>query len=232
LRVVTFNVEFDNPETGPLRRFLEQSRPDILVLEEATPQWRSALRAWGDLYPYTTLTDQGRDITLVIASRHPILATRRMLGNSRPSRSFDRTYIVRAAIDVDGRPLVVYAVHPPSPRRALLWPRRNLYLATLAEQFQRFPGDTPVLMAGDFNTAPWSPFFARLLERTGLLPAARSRWPAPTRVFKDLHLPAWLGVPVDHILVSPGIAVRAYGPGPDLGSDHLPVMADLVLPAG
>jgi endonuclease/exonuclease/phosphatase (EEP) superfamily protein YafD len=40
-----------------------------------------------------------------------------------------------------------------------------------------------------------------------------------------------VGLAIDHVLASPEIGVRDYLVGPDLGSDHLPVVAGLVLPS-
>jgi endonuclease/exonuclease/phosphatase family metal-dependent hydrolase len=35
---------------------------------------------------------------------------------------------------------------------------------------------------------------------------------------------------IDHVLVSPSVGILANRVGADLGSDHLPVIADLVVP--
>jgi endonuclease/exonuclease/phosphatase (EEP) superfamily protein YafD len=43
------------------------------------------------------------------------------------------------------------------------------------------------------------------------------------------HL-SWLGSPVDHVAVSPDVAVLRYGVGADIGSDHLPVIVEVRLP--
>jgi endonuclease/exonuclease/phosphatase (EEP) superfamily protein YafD len=44
------------------------------------------------------------------------------------------------------------------------------------------------------------------------------------RVYWDLRP---LRLPIDHILIGPGLAVLDRRLGPDTGSDHLPVVADL-----
>ena len=40
-----------------------------------------------------------------------------------------------------------------------------------------------------------------------------------------------VGLAIDHVVASPKIAARRYDVGPDLGSDHLPVIAELAVPA-
>jgi hypothetical protein len=47
-----------------------------------------------------------------------------------------------------------------------------------------------------------------------------------TTVIRPFHF----GAPVDHILVSRNIEVKHFEVGPDIGSDHLPLIADLRLP--
>jgi endonuclease/exonuclease/phosphatase (EEP) superfamily protein YafD len=45
--------------------------------------------------------------------------------------------------------------------------------------------------------------------------------------------PAWsavMRIPIDHVLASCSIGVRDRWIGPDIGSDHLPVLIDLVVP--
>jgi len=67
-------------------------------------------------------------------------------------------------------------------------------------------------------------------RRLLLLPDSRAgrgiqpSWPA--------SLPAALRIPIDHCLVSPGIAVVGRQLGPQVGSHHLPVIVDLAVPAG
>ena len=76
-------------------------------------------------------------------------------------------------------------------------------------------------MAGDFNTGAWSASFNEFLGTTKLVPFATliPTWPAyPVAVPQ---------VALDHILVSPELAVIRAGAGPATGSDHLPVFAEI-----
>ncbi len=79
---------------------------------------------------------------------------------------------------------------------------------------------------GDLNTTPWSPHFGRLLAE-GRLVRAHPRWGVVPTWMVD-H--PWVALPLDHVLVSPEIGVTSVEVGPDLGSDHRPVWADLVVP--
>jgi endonuclease/exonuclease/phosphatase (EEP) superfamily protein YafD len=86
------------------------------------------------------------------------------------------------------------------------------------------------VLAGDLNTSPWSPTNRRLLAGLGLVDTAAGPWPPATRLWRELGLPRQLGAAVDRIAVSRGVAVERFVVGPEIGSDHLPVLADLRLP--
>ena len=75
-----------------------------------------------------------------------------------------------------------------------------------------------VVLMGDFNCSPDAPHMRKFLERTGLRCANPD---APT-------FPSWAPTRViDHVLVSAPIEVLGAQPLPLLGSDHLPVAAEL-----
>ena len=84
------------------------------------------------------------------------------------------------------------------------------------------------MTAGDFNATRYHPSFRRLLsdgmrdahERRGRGWAAT--WPRNRRLLPPL-------MRLDHVLVSHGVEVRSIREGLGRGSDHRPIIADLVL---
>ena len=84
-------------------------------------------------------------------------------------------------------------------------------------------GPEPVLMIGDLNATPWSRPWARLVEATGLrgAPGLVATWPSLLRP---------VGIPIDHVLGNGGIQVVEAWAGPDVGSDHRPLIAVVRLP--
>jgi endonuclease/exonuclease/phosphatase (EEP) superfamily protein YafD len=114
----------------------------------------------------------------------------------------------------------ILAEHPMPPLSPFYHGQRNQKLAERA-------GDAgvsslPTVLAGDLNATPWSSAFSGLAAKwlrraTGIVPT----WPAAG---------AWLpGIPIDHVLVSRHWAVVSQERGPDLGSDHYPVLVRLAL---
>jgi endonuclease/exonuclease/phosphatase (EEP) superfamily protein YafD len=123
------------------------------------------------------------------------------------------------AVDVLG----VHLTRPDSRSAA----RRQLaQIAALSEVLA-----PSVLVAGDFNATPWSGL--RAIDE--VMPARRRTrtmftWPTPARAFTRLRLraPAALA-PIDHIYASDDWQVVEVRRGPDIGSDHYPIIATLAL---
>jgi endonuclease/exonuclease/phosphatase (EEP) superfamily protein YafD len=79
---------------------------------------------------------------------------------------------------------------------------------------------------GDLNATPWSRPFVHLVESSGLCDTR-----AGFGVQASFPAASWLlRIPIDHVLASCGIGVQSRRIGRDVGSDHLPVIVDLVVP--
>jgi endonuclease/exonuclease/phosphatase (EEP) superfamily protein YafD len=109
---------------------------------------------------------------------------------------------------------------PTSARRAA---QRNRELELLAEH--RATIDGPLVVAGDFNVTPYSPFYADWLAQTRLRDTRYHRtfgatWPT--------YLP-FLGIPIDHIAVSPEFQTIAHRRLPNFDSDHYGILAEIAL---
>ncbi len=91
-------------------------------------------------------------------------------------------------------------------------------------QSQAISNVESIIVAGDFNTAPWSSPFRKLLRLTDMRNTnqgygMQSTW--------NSHSPIFLRMPIDHILCSRKFKVAYRKVGGDVGSDHLPVVATL-----
>ena len=84
-------------------------------------------------------------------------------------------------------------------------------------------GHNPMIVAGDFNTTAESRIFQ---QHWGGLHDAFARIGAG---FGYSKYNGWIRVRIDHVLTDDAwTAVRVH-PSPDIGSDHRPVIVDLVL---
>lgn len=230
VRLLELNVEHNNDRYAAFADLLRREHPDIVVLAETWSRgWHDHLTAMHDAFPYASLSfPHGRqDVTIL--SRYPITGVE-LLHPYWPDGKRLYYTIVEARIDVKGEPLTVYAVHPPHPADRALWRQRNAYLGWLARRVAAAPAGSRIVVAGDFNATPWTPWYGRFLEESGLADGAGTSWQAPTRHPIWPVRWAWLGIPIDHVTISRRIAVDHYRVGKDVGSDHLPVLADLRLP--
>jgi endonuclease/exonuclease/phosphatase (EEP) superfamily protein YafD len=223
LRVVSANVLSQNRTPEKVLEFVRAADADLVVLVDPRLQrWKPVLAELAALYPYETPRGSGEGPAVILFSRHPILDEElvRPPGGQRP-------YLM-AEVAVGGETLVVAGVHPssPSPSEPGDTRRRNRDLDHIRDIAR--DTDRPVIVAGDFNTTPWSPYFQDLLAAAGLRDAAEGHgyigsW--PTWFWPAL-------IPIDHVLLKGPLAATAVRRGPAIGSDHYPIIADLRLLSG
>ena len=220
LWVMSANVWAANPTPDAVLQLVRAEDPDLVVLVDAKRRrWRPVLAELGALYPHHAPSSWRAGAPVILFSRHPVVAAEVVQppGGRRP-------YLM-AELTVGGQPLVVVAVHPssPSPTEPGHSRRRNRELDHIAAVVS--DTDRPVIVAGDFNTTPWSPHFRDLVAAGGLRNAARGHGYVAT-------WPTWFWpalIPIDHVLLKGRLAVTAVRPGPPVGSDHFPIIAHLRL---
>jgi endonuclease/exonuclease/phosphatase (EEP) superfamily protein YafD len=214
-RLLAFNVWFRNPDMATTAAYIEQSHADAVVLLELTPPQAERLRPLLPSYPHFHI--EPSRMGAAVFTKWPVLAAESM------PLAKDGAIAARVQIDWRGTPVTVLGVHlnwPLGPRNSRF---RNEELAGVVA-FSKAQRE-PLIVAGDFNLTPWSEYFSDALEQSGLQDAALGfglgrSWPAQF---------APLGIRIDHCLVSRQWQSRRVDVGPPLGSDHLPVMADLSL---
>jgi len=94
-------------------------------------------------------------------------------------------------------------------------------MEVLAQEVENEKGS--VIVAGDFNLTRWSQH-ATILERARLLDASCGQSPEPTWMRGN----PLLAIPIDRILYrGTDMSCQTFQIGPDLGSDHRPVVAEI-----
>jgi endonuclease/exonuclease/phosphatase (EEP) superfamily protein YafD len=220
LRVVSANVWAINPTPDQVLAFIRASDADLVALVDARRRrWRQVLAELGQLYPYRAPKSWREHAPVVLLSRYPVVSEE-VVHAPRGRRPY-----LTATLAVGGQELVVVGVHPtsPSPTLAGETRRRNRELDHIA--LAVVDTDRPVIVAGDFNTSPWSPHFQDLVAAAGLRNAAAGHGYIAT-------WPTWFWpalIPIDHVLLKGPLAVTAVRRGPAVGSDHFPLIADLRL---
>jgi endonuclease/exonuclease/phosphatase (EEP) superfamily protein YafD len=231
VRVATFNMSMDPIDVAGLIRWIEREKIDLLCFQEGRRDDPS-LRAFLDGGGWHVSRKRG------IASRFPIVEE--LPEYSAPSDT-DKRYaakLERVRLRTpSGAEFVAATVHLPTIRWGLIRllsdadtaaiPRHNAWwgreVSRVLTELAR-TGGLPLLAGGDFNMPPDDSTMAAL-RRSHLFAFDEAGWgygyTRPAR-------PPW--VRIDHVLASPEWQVTACRVGPDLGSDHLPVLAEAVLP--
>jgi len=221
LRVLTANLHARNADLAAFAALIAREQPDVVVLTEVPANIADAAARLTPRYPHTVIERVGA-FDVIMLSRWPIKQRRldRSAGLDFPVLSA----VVCSPVASAGCATVI-GLHGARPfgRNVHV---RNAQLA-LAVRVAAARGDEPVILVGDLNLTPWGPTFAALLDAGNLRDASIVRgltatWPSPYASF---------GLLIDHVLVNPKVAVLGSRIGPDIGSDHLPVIADLALQA-
>ncbi|MFF8729156.1 endonuclease/exonuclease/phosphatase family protein [Streptomyces sp. NPDC015171] len=215
-RVLTSNVEFGRG-TPALAAILRERRPDVVFVEECESGCRGLLdREFSGVYPHRRSVDADGSHGSVILSRFPLT----------PAAGVRATMGMPGAVaDVRGHAVRLQLAHPMPPLadQVGLW-RREL---GRLRAFAAAGGDTPTVLAGDFNASQDHAAFRHILD-TGLTDAARlaghdrtPSWPARTA--------GVIGAQIDHVLVTADFTASGARFLRVSGSDHRALVVDLTL---
>ena len=211
------NIQKTNRDFPTLVAGLKETDADILLLLEVTEESIEPLQSVIRTYPHhlVNLNVGASGTGAVLMSKFPIL------GSEFTTYSEYGNMLVRATIEINNKKVMFYGAHLPRPAYAEEYSFRSEQALSLAEQIRR--QSVPVILAGDLNASPYSPIFKRLVKRSDLKDSRKGfGWQPSWPTFFPI---LWL--PIDHILVSPGVQVHKRNTGPYLGSDHYPVFAEL-----
>ncbi len=227
LRILTANLYVGNPDPTPFVALLTREQPDIVVTEETRGRFVDAVRGSG-LYPFESEGSLTETDDKKVFSRYPIREARQL--EDQPGMVLER-HPMRLVIDTPSGPVILYAIHPDSPRSLGQWHQRNAYFELLAAAVRAEPEGASVVVAVDWNLPAHSTFFRRFFDATGLHFARPGLWLQVTRFATRLFRYGYFGSTIDHVAVSPAIRITQWERGSDIGSNHLPVIVDLALPS-
>lgn len=236
VRVMTFNVGAARGlgDPGAVAQTIRSLDPDIVCLVEARANTLQSIG--GPLqgtYPY-----QVGSRSVFVVSRFPLAEARPLALGVRAHDALVSDVVIgdriAALAVVHLRRIDAYQGLAAGPwtlaRTAARFDPtpRDQVAAELMEALRSIGGS--IVLAGDFNTTPWSHTHELLtadlrdsFREAGL--GFGHTYPATLRIFgSDLLLPL---IRIDYVFHSPDIIALDARVGPEGGSDHLPVIADL-----
>ena len=187
--------------------------PDVVILMEAAPVFAELPRL-REVYPHGVGCEEERTCDTLLLSKTPLQEGARLtqLSNFSPRR------VIYAASEIGGQRVNLVAVHMTKPYFDY---QSEIEAHTLTQELRRLEG--PVVIAGDFNAAPWSGNLMRLMRNADLITgnAYPGTWPVELGDF---------GVPIDTMFTrSPAVITSIEGLPDPMGSNHRGIMARIRL---
>jgi endonuclease/exonuclease/phosphatase (EEP) superfamily protein YafD len=222
VRVMSINLLASNRNGEVIVKQIRAANPDVIAIQEYSSFADELLRQELTDYPHRlTEPDPVGTSGMAIFSKVPIRPEVSNLKNYMDGRK------MRAVLQIGGRDVVFYDIHPTSPSFINSVLRNRVQTADLIEELQEEP--RPIIIAGDLNatetTANLAAYREMGLSSTHDLAGfgRGTTWPS-TSILK--YLP---GFRIDHIFISKELTCTHSEVCGQTGSDHRPIVADIAL---
>lgn len=226
-------------DEGRIATVIAEASPDVVALQELDVERKRsgglhqarhlAERLKMDFYFHPALTRLSEQYGDAILSRLPMtLVQKGMLPTSKSRLAFEPRGALMVKITVDGGP-----VHLLNTHLGLSWDERMAQITAILgpEWMKECMEDHPFILCGDLNALPGSQVYRTITRRLKDV----QRW--SLRSWPHCTFPSrWPLTRLDYIFMNRRLAVRSVEvPSTrqtQLASDHLPLIADLVLTPG
>ncbi|MFT4251298.1 MAG: endonuclease/exonuclease/phosphatase family protein [Caulobacter sp.] len=221
LKVIQFNAYAANSDPDKALDWIMAQEADVVLIEEGGNQAWPLVSALRRLYPFTVSCAGSRK-----ACETWIFSRKRMIDRGGLYTGPNRFSGAWATLADAGGPFTVVAGHYVWPIPAGAQQAQARQLADFLGRFDK----SSTIVAGDFNSTPWSWSLRRqdrmfgLERRTLALPT----WPAAGGLrVGEAPFPL---LPIDHLYAGSRWKTVGVRRGPSIGSDHLPVVVTLRRP--
>ncbi len=225
LRLVTYNVNYANPEPKASLDAIATADADVVLLQEITSTWQHALeQRFAQQYPHQKFRLHTRGAGgLAVLSKHEITDEELL-----PSPHAGWFPAERLVIATDSGPVQILNVHLRPAIDGGSWLKGYfttppLRLREIKTYYPRLARDTPTIVAGDFNESADGSVLAYLARR------GFTRVPTndpPTwhyEVTRNGKKADALAMDIDHVLIDRHFVVREFRVLDAGTSDHRPV---------
>jgi endonuclease/exonuclease/phosphatase (EEP) superfamily protein YafD len=221
LRILTMNLYNGAAEPTELAALLDDAKPDVVAVQELSPNSAAVLADWGS----SSLLDPRADtLGMGLASRTALVITRLDFPHRNP-------IVGRFDGETWGLPQVelvnVHMTNPISMPMPTSWRRRRGQLAALERLLGEHDATSARVVVGDFNSSPAWPFYRRIaaLASDGAVQAgtAKRTWsyyPSSPRMLR-----------IDHVFLQGPIRCVNTELVKVSGADHRGLLIDLEPPA-
>ena len=185
LKIISYNLNIDNPKQEEEFKFLLKEKPDILALIEVGGiSWKKELNKLSKNYPYNCGFDENSPFGMFLFSKINLKNCEvKFINEFLP-------YIIATLEDNK----IIYLIHPPAPVNKDLAEYRTNYFEQLAIKIK---GENNLLVVGDFNNSYYSPIYRKFLNLS------------QTKDLMPPFIPSWrpFYLPIDRV-ISKGIKAK------------------------
>lgn len=212
--LMIFNVYYNNPDLGRVASLVRETKPDIVVLLEVLPRIRPGLDAVADQFPFRVECWKEEACDALILSRFPLTDIRPSLPEPKSRRPMGAVTVA-----IEDRTLTLFPTHLTLPYPLVSTNRQASQIKEIVDAIETIGGAR--ILAGDFNASTWGATMTFALEKLQFtaLTGTGGTWPT--------FLPAHVGIPIDHVLVSEDLVPLSRQLFTIQGSDHRAVLAEI-----
>jgi len=225
MTIIHYNLDGTQPLSKKVIPYLLSQSPDLLFLQEMTPEHeRNIIR---DLPEYRIALSipmpNSHGSALLVPMDTPI----QVMNTETVHLPRDSIRpMLSASLKSGDQRFKVLSMQATRPRNASTSAFQKRELEELASwcRLQQQENKGPLILIGDINTTPWSSRLRRLLRDGNMKNSSNGYGVQPTW---PAWLPRFLGLPIDHCIVSQEVDIFQRRTGPPLGSDHLPLIIEI-----
>lgn len=222
LRLMSVNQFRPNYDTTRTQQLIAAERPDVIALQEYTEVHDQQLStALASSYPHSFRYPFPKTNGLAIYSRLPLKL------EMEPTMTVGGGRMIAVSLSVAGREVVLYNIHPTSPREPSRIAENRHQVSQLLTALRAEM--RPAIVIGDCNF-PLNSAQMLAFRATGFRPADDFTGPG----FRWTWSLTRDGIPlsrIDHAILSSSFTVERNDVGPPIGSDHRPIVVDAALHA-
>ena len=217
--LLTTNVLQKSRSADRLLEVISEANPDLILAVEVDQWWVDRLaEGLRSRYTYSLIYPLSNGYGLALFSRLELVdaEVRFVLDEAIPS--------VRTGVRLrSGSVVTVYGVHPRPPAVNQSSAERDVELLRIGLEVKAL--GKPSIVLGDLNDVAWSPTTLELMRAGALLDPRRGRG------FYNTYPARWPGLryPLDYVFNTKHFQVCRMQVLPSFGSDHLPLIVELML---
>ena len=212
--IEVINLLTKNKKYNAVRKEINDKSPDILVIQELDDKWSEELQAVKENYPFIYEISRQDNFGIALYSKIHITEIRKFFVGTLDVPA------ISAFCDYEGKVFEIICIHTTPPTNQTYFKNTQKIINDLANYVAE--NGHNVIITGDFNTAPYSYNYKNFVKT--------SKMKDLSNIFHPTWSAFWLSpfrITLDHIFVTKSFAVRDYAVGNNIGSDHLPIWAEI-----